>query len=96
VEWSLDLNLFSLHVKAFECEKIEKVKPKRFAIRAIYFSDRDIRIEKDLTGNPFFADVPIGIYRKGDPLVSILASGSYGEVFEKVMERRELFKRLVF
>ncbi|MCS7130768.1 MAG: ATP-grasp domain-containing protein, partial [Archaeoglobaceae archaeon] len=55
VEWSLDVNLFSLHVKAFEEKKIERVKPKRFAIRAIYFADRNLSIKRDLLGNPFFA-----------------------------------------
>ncbi|MCS7143946.1 MAG: ATP-grasp domain-containing protein, partial [Archaeoglobaceae archaeon] len=95
VEWSLDVNLFSLHVKAFEEKKIEKMKPKRFAIRAIYFADRDLSIKRDLLGNPFFADIPFGFYRKDDPLVSILASGSYGEVFEKVRERKELFEKIV-
>jgi predicted ATP-grasp superfamily ATP-dependent carboligase len=95
VEWSLDVNLFSLHVKSFEGKKIEVAKPKRFAIRAIYFADRDWEIRRDLTGNPFFADVPLGFYRREDPLVSILASGGYGEVLRKVMERKELFMRLI-
>lgn len=95
VEWSLDINLFSLHVKAFEGGKIGSFKPKRFAIRAIYFADRDLEIRRDLTGNPFFADVPFGFYQKGDPLVSILASGSYDEVFRKVRERKELFLNLI-
>lgn len=95
VEWSLDVNLFSLHVKAFEGRKIERLKPKRFAIRAIYFADRELKIKKDLCGNPFFADIPKGFYSKGDPLVSILASGGYEEVFEKVEGRKELFKKLI-
>ncbi|NHW22877.1 MAG: ATP-grasp domain-containing protein [Archaeoglobales archaeon] len=95
IEWSLDINLFSLHVKAFEGKKIEVVKPKRFAIRAIYFADRDWNIRRDLTGNPFFADIPTGPYRKGDPMVSILSSGNYDEVFRKVRERKELFLKLI-
>lgn len=95
VEWSLDINLFSLHVKAFEGGKIEKAKPKRFAIRAIYFADRDLEIKRDLSGNPFFADIPFGFYPSGEPVVSILASGSYDEVFRKVKERKELFLKLI-
>ncbi len=95
VEWSLDVNLFSLHVKAFEDKKIEAVKPRRFAIRAVYFADREWNIRRDLAGNPFFADVPLGFYRREDPMVSILASGGYEEVFRKVMERKELFLRLI-
>jgi len=95
VEWSLDVNLFSLHVKAFEEKKVERVKPKRFAIRAIYFSDRDLEVRRDLIGNPFFADIPVGFYRKRDPLVSILAAGGYKEVFEKIRERKELLLKLI-
>lgn len=95
VEWSFDVNMFSLHVKAFEGKSIERVKPKRFAIRAIYFADRDLEVKKDLSGNPFFADIPLGFYHKGEPLISILASGGYKEVFEKIMERKELFKNLL-
>ncbi len=95
VEWSYDINLFSLHVKAFEGKKIEVAKPKRYAIRAVYFADRDWDIRRDLTGNPFFADVPIGSYRKDDPMVSILSSGNYEEAFRKIRERKELFLKLI-
>lgn len=95
IEWSFDVNLFSLHVRAFEGKRIEKVRPKRFAARAIYFSDRDIGIRKDLVGNPFYADIPWGFYRKGDPLVSILATGSLEEVYKKILERKKIFLNLI-
>ncbi len=101
IEWSTDLNLFSLHIKALNGKKIdelESVKIKRLAIRAIYFTDRKIEIRRDLTGNPFYTDVPMkdSIYEKGDPLVSILASGrSRNEIIDKAMNRRDLFLRLI-
>lgn len=95
VEMSCDVNLFSMHVKAFEEKRVEKPSPKRFAIRAILFADGDVIVKRDLSGNPFYADVPFGFYKRGDPLVSILASGGYEEVFRKVIERRDLFLRLV-
>jgi predicted ATP-grasp superfamily ATP-dependent carboligase len=95
VEWCFDVNLFSLHVKAFEGKRIEKPNAKRFAIRAILFAKEDISIKKDLTGNPFFADIPWGKYKKGDPVVSILAGGGEKEVFKKVFERRDIFLRIV-
>ncbi|MEM2176311.1 MAG: ATP-grasp domain-containing protein [Archaeoglobaceae archaeon] len=95
IEWSCDVNLFSLHARAFEGKRIEKVRPKRFAIRAIYFSDRDIEIRRDLVGNPFFADIPRGFYRKGDPLVSILAAGNLERAYNEVLERKENFLNLI-
>ncbi len=98
VEWSLDLNLFELHVKACEGKVPEVPKPKRFACRAILFSERALRINADLTGNGFFADIPnVGdVVGRGEPVVSILASGnSRGDVLDKVIRRRDLFYHLV-
>ncbi len=95
VEMSCDVNVFSMHVKAFEGKSVEKPKANRFAIRAILFADRDLEVKIDLTGNPFYADIPFGLYRKGDPLVSILACGSHDEVLKKALERRDLFLNLV-
>lgn len=97
IEWSSDVNLFSMHVKAFENGKVEKVRSKRYAIRAIFFTDRDVDLGTylvSLVGNPFFADIPWGFYRKGEPIVSILASGNYEDIFAKIIERRDLFLRL--
>lgn len=91
VEWSCDVNIFSMHVMAFEGKRVEKPKFRRFAIRAVLFAKEDMIVKKDLTGNPFYADIPYGFYKKGEPLVSILASGSYEEVMKKVLERRDLF-----
>jgi hypothetical protein len=102
MEWSTDLNLFSLHVKTFEDknikDKIEKVKFRRIAIRAIYFSDKKVEIKKDVAGNPFYADVPLkgSIYNKDDPVVSVLSSGkTRKEVTEKVIKRKNLFLKLI-
>ncbi|MFN3384114.1 MAG: ATP-grasp domain-containing protein [Archaeoglobaceae archaeon] len=95
VEMSCDVNLFSMHVKAFEGKEVEKPNANRFAIRAILFANRDVEIKKDLAGNPFYADIPFGFYRRGDPLVSILACGSYEEVLKKVLERRDLFLNII-
>ncbi len=98
VEWSLDLNLFELHVKACEGRIPEVPKPKRFACRAILFSKKILRVRDDLTGNGFFADIPnVGeVIRKDEPVISILASGnSRREVLDKVVRRRDLFYRFV-
>lgn len=92
VEMSHDINLFSLHVKAFEGKPVERPKAKRFAIRAILFAERDVVVKRDFAGNPFYADIPFGFYHKGDPLVSILACG-HDDVVKKVLERRDLFLR---
>ena len=98
VEWSCDINIFRMHAKAFDGELPEKPKPRRYAIRAVLFSPRDLEVKEDLKGSPFFADVPNkgDFYRKDDPLVSILSSGGNKEEVErKVFERRDLFLRLV-
>ncbi|MEM0088352.1 MAG: ATP-grasp domain-containing protein [Archaeoglobaceae archaeon] len=95
VEMSCDVNLFSMHVRAFEGRRVEKPVAKRFAIRAILFAHKNMVVKRDLTGNPFYADVPFGFYKKGEPLVSILACGDYGEVLRKVIERRDLFLKFV-
>ncbi|MBO8182677.1 MAG: ATP-grasp domain-containing protein [Archaeoglobus sp.] len=99
IEWSTDLNLFNLHMKALEerTGKVEKVKYFRYAIRAISFADRKIEIRCELLGNPFFADIPSKgtIYGKDDPVVSILASGvNREEVLEKAVERKKIFLEL--
>ncbi len=97
VEWSCDINLFKLHVKGCKGEKIEKPKYKRFAIRSILFADKKIRIRRELTGTPFFADIPMKnvVYEKNDPLVSILASGdSEKDVMRKAVKRKKVFLAL--
>jgi len=94
IELSHDLNLFKMHVGAFEGKVPEKVKPKRYAGRAVLFAPADLRIVEDVKGNPFFADVPVrgDVYRKDEPLVSILAAGnSKEEVERKILGRRDLF-----
>ena len=94
VEWSCDVNIFRMHAEAFDGRIPDKPKPKRFAARTVLFSPRDLRIEVELRGNPFFADVPNRgeLYLKDDPLISILASGSTREEVErKIVDRRNLF-----
>ena len=97
VEWSLDVNLFSLHYKACIGERVEVPKPRRFACRAILFADRRIEIRENLCGNGMFADVPkVGdVVEEGEPIVSILSSGrSRSEVLEKARMYRDLFLRI--
>ncbi|WP_456330373.1 ATP-grasp domain-containing protein [Archaeoglobus sp.] len=98
VEWSSDINIFRMHAEAFEGKLPIKPKARRFALRAILFAPEKVEIkEKNFAGNPFFADVPNKgkIYRKNDPLVSILGAGnSREEVEEKILERRDLFLSL--
>ncbi|WP_202319232.1 ATP-grasp domain-containing protein [Archaeoglobus neptunius] len=97
IEWSCDVNVFEMHAGAFNGKVPEKPRPKRFAIRAVLFSPRDMKIRTDFTGNPFFADVPNKgeLYRREDPLVSILAAGDEVKAVErKIVERRDLFLSL--
>ncbi|MET1123848.1 MAG: ATP-grasp domain-containing protein [Archaeoglobaceae archaeon] len=94
VEWSCDVNVFAMHVAAFEGRKVERVKPKRFAARAVLFAPEKLKVAANLAGNPFFADVPKAgeVYDRGEPLVSILASGgSREEVISRVRERKNVF-----
>ncbi len=98
VEWSTDANLFDLHVKACFGLDFDVPKPKRFACRAVMFSPKEIKVKVDLTGNPFFADVPergttVG---RGEPLISLLSSaGSRGEVLGKIIKAKELLSSLL-
>ncbi len=99
VEWSCDVNLFRLHMTAFDGKKDFDVRCRRYGMRAILFSSGDITIRREITGNPFYADIPVegSRYLPGDPLTSILASGfSVEEVKKKVLSRKRLFHRLVF
>lgn len=97
IEWSCDINLFYLHVKACEGKNFEIAKPRRFACRAILFSDRRIYVRSNLTGNAFFADIPnVGeTIEKEEPAISILASSkSEKDVFSKILKRKALFYKL--
>ncbi len=97
IEWSCDVNIFKLHVMGCEGKRVEKPKIKRFAIRAILFANERTVIKRELTGNAFFADVPMAgaIYERGDPIVSILASGySEEDVKKKAIERKKIFLNL--
>ena len=97
VEWSYDINLFRLHVMAVEGRGFENPKPKGFAGRSILFADRSITIKASLVGNSFFADIPnVGeVIEKGEPVVSILASGiDERDVIGKILARKRLFYRL--
>ena len=97
VEWSCDVNLFKMHAEAFDGRLPERVRPRRYALRAVLFSPRDVEIKENLAGNPFYADVPGKgeRYGKNDPLVSILAAGkSREDVERRVLERRDLFLSL--
>jgi len=94
IEWSCDINLFKLHVLGVEGKKIELPKVKRYAARTILFANKDIEIKNsNLTGNPFFADIPSSsFYRKEEPLVSILASApSKEKTIEKILKRKKEF-----
>jgi len=97
IEWSSDCNLFKLHLEAIN-GRLHEVKQKRFAGRAILFTDKDKIIRRSPVGNPFFADIPKkgDCYSKGDPLVSVLASGkSEDEVMRKLLSRKDLALRLL-
>ncbi len=99
VEWSLDVNVFSLHVRACNGMTSDIPKPKRFACRAVLFSDREFSVGVDLRGNPFYADVPnVGeVMESGKPVVSILASAMDSRELEnKILKRKKLFYRLIF
>ncbi len=89
IEMSYDVNLFKVLLKGKRVYR----KPRRVALRCIYYAGRDV-----LVGNvplrSYFSDIPQpGFYRKGSPLISVLASGS--NVFDKVRLRlREFLTRL--
>jgi len=87
VEWSLDVNLFSLHVASCEGKSVHIPKPRRSAGRAILFADRDLKLRIPLA-HPFFADIPRGEVKKGEPVLSILASGN--NITSKILERKKL------
>ncbi len=94
VEWSCDVNIFRMHVDALRGKLPERVKPKRYAVRAVLFTPRKMEIKVSPAGNPFFADVPKrgDVYNKDDPLVSILAADNNPErVKKKILERRDMF-----
>ena len=94
IELSSDVNLFELHVRAVEGKKLEKVKPRRTAARAIIFTPRRMRIKVSPTGNPFFGDIPVKgeVYEKDFPLVSVFATG--GNYYEKLLSRRDLYFKM--
>lgn len=96
IEWSHDTNMFRLHVDSVEGRKLDPPKARRFASRAILFAGRKTEIGECVTGNPFFADVPPrGVYKAGDPLVSVLSSGSSrDDLLEKNIRRKHLFTHL--
>ncbi len=97
IEWSSDCNLFKMHLDAIN-GKLREVKQRRFAGRAILFTDKDLKIRNSPIGNPFFADIPKkgDVYLKGDPLVSILSSGkSESDVVDKLIRRKDLIWGLI-
>lgn len=95
IEWSHDINIFRLHVDSLEGRRVETPKSRRSASRSILFADRTTEINKCMTGNPFFADVPPkDVYSGRGPLVSILCSGSSRkELLDKTIQRKHLFTR---
>ena len=91
IELSSDANLFELHVRAVEGKKIESVKPKRVAARAILFTPKKIQVKVSPVGNPFYGDIPVKgeIYEKDSPLVSVFATGA--DYYEKLLSRRDIY-----
>ncbi len=94
IELATDSNVFDLHVKAVLGERLREPKPKRIGARAIVFSPCDVRIKMSPYGNPFFGDVPVkgANYNKGDPLVSVFATGS--DYYEKLISRRNIYLKM--
>jgi hypothetical protein len=97
IEWSSDTLLFRFHALALERKKIEKPHFHRYAGRFIFFASDRFMVKKELTGNPFYADIPKRgyIYEKDDPIVSILSSSSSEEeVVRLAIRRKDLFLNL--
>lgn len=97
IEWACDCNLFRMHVLAMR-GVLSECRVRRYAGRAIAFAEKEIRVKSSPVGNAFFADIPNAgdIYSRGDPLVSILASGgSEEEVMEKLVARKNTFMEMV-
>ncbi len=97
IEWACDCNLFRMHVLALE-GRLSECRVRRFGGRVVVFASRDLRVKASPVGNPFFADVPGRgeVYRRDDPLVSVLASGkSEKDVMEKLVARKNTYMEMV-
>ncbi|WP_440952080.1 ATP-grasp domain-containing protein [Methanococcoides sp. FTZ1] len=92
VEMATGLNLFDLHVKAFEGVLPEKAPDiLQYAIRAVVYADKEMSVDSSfyekLAGEPI-ADIPTEGYQAftDDPITSVLATGKNREdVMEKVI-----------
>ncbi len=94
IEWAYGKNLFRAHLNAMN-GKFDGWKAKRFAGRAVVFAKKNTAVKRSPIGNSFFADIPCKgeIYRKHDPLVSILASGvDRNDVLKKLLERKKIYE----
>jgi len=89
IELSYGINAFRILMKG----KPVDVKPKRIALRCIYYAPYDLKIG-NVPIKRYFADIPqSGFYTKDSPLVSILTTGfSRYEVIKKAKIRLEEFK----
>jgi hypothetical protein len=96
VEGALGINVFDAHVKACRGELIPKPESSRFAVRIIYFADRDFEITKRLC-QPFYMDVPCkGTHiQRGKPVISAIGYGkSRNAAFNVAVRRIEAAKKV--
>ena len=90
VELSYGINAFRVLMRG----KPIDAKPKRIALRCIYYAPYDLKVG-NVPIKRYFADIPqSGFYTKDSPLVSILATGfSRHEVIKKAKIRLEEFEK---
>jgi len=94
VELSTGMSVFQAHLLSFEGVLPEKpVHYRRAAGRAILFAKRDL-ITGDLCGD-WVADVPRAgsIFRRDEPVVSVLAAGMNGQDVMDVLRKRSVTMR---
>ncbi|MHC1594568.1 MAG: ATP-grasp domain-containing protein [Methanotrichaceae archaeon] len=97
VELSTGMSIFQAHLLSFRGDLPERpVHYRRAAGRAILFADRDL-ITGDLCGD-WVADVPRAgsIFRRDEPVVSILAAGKNGQDVMDLLRRRSVTMRQGF
>ncbi len=97
VELSTGMSIFQAHLLSFWGALPERpVHYRRAAGRAILFADRDL-ITGDLCGD-WVADVPRAgsIFRRDEPVVSILAAGKNGQDVMDLLRRRSVAVRQGF
>ena len=104
VELSTGINLFDAHVRAFEGDLgnltergSSKIKPKRFASKAIVYAEKEFVLKKDLFKSSIADITPIGrTIPSGDPVATAIGVGeNRAKAICSTMENVFFIKRTV-